>query len=88
MEEIYLPALNSLMNGNVFTGSSGALRFKITPSLKMLSGKDVDAENSTMKAEYWHGIFCYEKSSMEGEREFPISETGRQDMLAWLASVK
>jgi len=88
MEEIYLPALNSLVNGNVFTGSSGLLRFKLTPQLQTLPNKDVDLENSSVKVEYWHGIFCYEKSEMEGEKSFPLSDDGRRRILAWLTEVK
>ena len=41
-------------------------------------------ENSSIRVEYWHGPFCYEKSTMEGEETFPMSEEGRQSMKAWL----
>ena len=37
-----------------------------------------------MKCELWHGEYCYEKSQMEAEKTFPLSEQGRQDMQAWL----
>ena len=88
MDEIYLPALNSLMNGNVFTGSSGKLRFKLTPILQTLPSRDVDLENSKIKAEYWHGQFCYEKSQMEGEKEFSLSDDGLRRLQAWLQEMK
>ena len=84
MSEIFLPVLHSFENNNVFTGSCGLLRFKVTPSIEMKTPKEVDMEASSMKCEYWHGLFCYEKSNMEGERVFPLSEEGKADMLAWL----
>jgi hypothetical protein len=34
--------------------------------------------------EYWHGLFCYEKSEMEGSETFPLTEEGRLAMKAWL----
>lgn len=41
-------------------------------------------EASSIHAEYWHGQFCYEKSQMEGEMDFPMSEEGRLAMKQWL----
>ena len=37
-----------------------------------------------MKAELWHGLFCYEKSDIEAEQVFPLSEEGRNEMYNWL----
>ena len=67
MEELFLPVLHSFENGNVFTGSLGLLRFKITPQITMKTPKEVDFEASSIRAEYWHGLCCYEKSQIEGE---------------------
>jgi hypothetical protein len=39
-----------------------------------------------MFVEYWHGLYCYEKSEMEGSETFPLTEEGRQAMLQWLES--
>ena len=83
MESIYIPTLHSFAMNNVFTGSCGLFRFKITPAIQKI-GKEVDFENSSLHAEYWHGIFCYEKSEIEGEATFPLSAEGRQAMLDWL----
>ena len=89
MDELYLPVLHYFENGNVFTGSLGALRFKVTPTVVMMPGdKEVDFDRSSMKAEFWHGRFCYEKSEMEGEKEFPMSREGRLEMQAWLLTQK
>ena len=50
----------------------------------MATPKEVDYEASTIHVTYWHGPFCYEKSTMEGEETFPLTESGREKMLAWL----
>ena len=84
MADLFLPTLHSFANSNVFTGSFGPLRFKATPVLNFLPNKEVDHENSTIKVEYWHGLFCYEKSEMEGEESFPLTEEGLQQMRAFL----
>jgi hypothetical protein len=52
----------------------------------MLDGKEVNFEQSSIHAEYWHGPFCYEKSTMEGEATFPMTEEGRVAMKQWLES--
>lgn len=41
-------------------------------------------EASSMHAELWHGIFCYEKSDMEAEETFPLSAEGREALYHWL----
>ena len=83
MKEIFLPTLHTFAMQNVFTGSCGNLRFKITPNVSK-NGKEVDFANSSMLAEYWHGPLCYEKSQILGNENFPLSEEGRQAMLDWL----
>ena len=52
----------------------------------MATPKEVDFAASSIHAEYWHGLYCYEKSQMEGEETFPMSDEGRQEMLQWLES--
>ena len=84
MADLYIPTLHSFAMENPFTGSCGEFRFKITPEVTKLTQKEVDFANSTLKAEFWHGPFCYEKSEMEGENIFPLSEEGRIAMKAWL----
>lgn len=87
MQDLFLPTLHTFENNNIFTGSWGRLRFKITPSITMLTAKEVNFEASSMKAEYWYGLFCYEKSEILGEQTFPLSETGRHEMYLWLKSL-
>ena len=84
MERIFLPTLHTFAMKNSFTGSYGALRFRVEPNVVKLSSKEVDMEESSIKAEFWHGPFCYEKSTMEGEKTFPMSEEGRQAIIDWL----
>ena len=84
MEELFIPTLHTFAMKNPFTGSYGMLRFKITPDVVMLTSKEVDFEKSSIKAEYWHGIYCYEKSQIEGTEVFPMSEEGRASMKNWL----
>ena len=83
---IFLPVLHYFAMNNIFTGSNGNFRFRAEPHVEMATPKEVDFANSNIKAEFWHGIFCYEKSEMEGEKVFPMSEEGRAELRAWLIS--
>ena len=84
MKEIFLPTLHWFAMTNLFTGSCGEFRFRAEPNVIMATAKEVDFEASSIKAEFWHGPFCYEKSEMEGEKTFPLTEEGRLEMKAWL----
>lgn len=84
MKEIYLPTLHWFAMKNLFTGSCGEFRFRAAPNVVMATAKEVDFEQSTVDAEFWHGPFCYEKSEMEGKRTFPMTEEGRLAMKQWL----
>ena len=84
MEPLFLPVLHSFENNNVFTGSYGSLRFRVEPAITMKTPKEVDMEASSMRCEYWHGQYCYEKSEIEGEQVFPLSEEGKENMRTWL----
>ena len=86
MAELFLPTLHTFAMNNIFTGSSGMLRFRAKPNVVMATAKEVDFAQSTIFCEYWHGPFCYEKSTMEGERTFPMTEEGRMEMKNWLES--
>lgn len=84
MAELFLPTLHTFAMNNIFTGSCGLFRFRAKPNVVMATAKEVDFEQSTIVAEFWHGPYCYEKSAMEGERTFSMTETGRAEMLDWL----
>ena len=82
--KIFLPVLHWFDANNEFTGSCGEFRFKVTPNVVMATGKEVDFASSTLVAEFWHGPFCYELSQVEGKKEFPMSETGKEELRLWL----
>ncbi len=84
MAELFLPTLHTFAMNNIFTGSMGAFRFRAAPNVVMATPKEVDYELSSIHAEFWHGPFCYEKSTMEGEKTFPMTQEGRTEMLKWL----
>ena len=84
MADIFLPTLHTFAMGNIFTGSSGALRFRIAPNVVKLNAKEVDFEQSTIQAQLWHGQFCYEMSTVEAEKTFPMTQEGRAEMKSWL----
>jgi len=86
MEELFLPTLHTFAMKNLFTGSLGLFRFRVAPNVVMATPKEVDFEQSTMSVEYWHGLYCYEKSEMEGSETFPLTEEGRLEMIRWLES--
>ena len=86
MKEVFLPTLHWFAMTNLFTGSCGEFRFRAAPNVIMATAKEVDFDQSSIKCEFWHGPFCYEKSEMEGERTFPMTEEGMAEMKAWLES--
>ena len=84
MTELYIPTLHTFAMENAFTGSCGMFRFRIVPSVVMATPKEVDFGESSITAEFWHGPFCYEKSTVEESKTFPMSDEGRLEMKAWL----
>ncbi len=84
-KDLFLPTLHWFAMNNPFTGSSGDFRFRLVPEIKKVSGsKEVDFESSCIHAQFWHGPYCYEKSTVEEETAFPLTEEGRLAMKAWL----
>ena len=84
MAELFIPTLHTFAMKNIFTGSSGMFRFRVKPNVIMATAKEVDFEQSTVHAEFWHGLYCYEKSEIEGAQTFPLTEEGRLAMKQWL----
>ena len=84
MAELFLPTLHTFAMKNTFTGSSGMFRFRAEPNVVMATPKEVDFGQSSIHVEFWHGLFCYEKSEMEGSQTFPMTEEGRLAMKKWL----
>ena len=85
-KEVFLPVLHWFDAKNNFSGSCGDFRFMAKPNVVMATAKEVDFEASTITLEYWHGLYCYEKSEMEGSETFPMTEEGRTDLIRWLES--
>lgn len=83
-EMIFLPTLHTFAMKNTFTGSCGMFRYRIVPKVVMATPKEVDFEQSTIEAEFWHGLYCYEKSEMEGKESFPLTEAGKESLRKWL----
>ena len=73
---IYIPVRKAFENGNSFTGSRGLLRFLLEPT-----------EDRQIRARIWHGEYCFEKSEVEEERCFPLSDDGRAQLRDWLESL-
>lgn len=86
MSELFIPTLHTFAMKNTFTGSVGLFRFRIEPKVEMKTQKEVDFVASSIFAEYWHGLYCYEKSEIEGQATFPMSEEGREALIDWLKS--
>ena len=86
MKEVFLPTLHWFAMTNLFTGSCGEFRFRAKPNVVMATAKEVDFDQSTITAEFWHGLYCYEKSEMEGSATFPMTEDGLLEMKRWLES--
>ncbi len=84
MAELFIPTLHTFAMKNPFTGSCGMFRFQIKPNVVMATPKEVDFEQSSMFVEYWHGLYCYEKSTIEDQKSFPLTDAGREEMLQWL----
>ena len=81
MVDIYLPTLHWFAMKNPFSGSCGELRYFIKPKVEMATSKEVDFSASS-----WHGPYCLEKSTVEEEKSFPLSEEGRLQLKVWLES--
>ena len=86
MKEVFLPTLHWFAMTNLFTGSCGEFRFRAKPNVVMATAKEVDFDQSTITAEFWHGLYCYEKSEMEGSATFQMTEEGLLEMKRWLES--
>ena len=84
MADLFIPTLHTFAMNNIFTGSSGLFRFRAVPNVIMATPKEVDMEKSSIHVEYWHGLFCYEKSEIEGSQSFAMTEEGREAMRQWL----
>ena len=72
-EELFLPVLSHFENGNFWTASGGALRYKVVPDT---------GESPRLTAEVWEGPWRYQDSTVEETKEFPLSEEGLEELLS------
>ena len=70
-EELFLPVLSHFENGNFWTASGGALRYKVVPDT---------GESPRLTAEVWEGPWRYQDSTVEETKEFPLSEEGLEEL--------
>ncbi len=84
MGELYLPTLHYFVNKNRFSGSDGPLRFMLTPNVVMRNAKEAELSECTIFGQLWHGPYCLEKSVVEQEQTFPMSEEALGEIRAWL----
>ena len=75
-EELFLPVLSHFENGNFWTASGGALRYKVVPDT---------GESPRLTAEVWEGPWRYQDSTVEETKECPLSEEGLEELRGWLA---
>lgn len=75
--DLYVPNYMSFNNENIFLGSYNGLRFKLSPKVA----------DTVILAEYWFGPLCYEKSQMNGQETFPLSQEGIDEMTQWLRNL-
>ena len=70
------PLLHYFEAGNIFSGSDRGKRYKVFP----------DKESGKMTCKVWIGEYCLEKTDpgIVAEKEFAITEEGRQEMIAWI----
>lgn len=88
MAELFIPTLHYLKNENLFTGSSGLLRFRIEPQIpKDEKKKPIFDDSARLFCWVWHGEKCFELSEIELERDFPLTEEGRAELKNWLESM-
>ena len=74
-EELFLPVLSHFENGNFWTASGGALRYRVEPDT---------GENPRLTAQVWEGPWSLRDSRVEETQEFPLTEEGLEALRAWL----
>lgn len=71
---LYLPTLSHWQNKNIWSGSLGRGNYYITPH----------DQPPRLLVQVWSGPLCYELATVEGEREFPLSDEGLEQLSHWL----
>ena len=66
-EELFLPVLSHFENGNFWTASGGALRYKVVPDT---------GESPGLTAEVWEGPGAIRTAQWRRQRNFPSVRRG------------
>ena len=74
-EELFLPVLSHFENGNFWTASGGALRYRVEPDT---------GENPRLTAQVWEGPWRLQDSTVEETTSFPMTEEGLEQLRAWV----
>lgn len=74
--ETFMPVLSHFENGNPWSASAGALRWRIIPQL--------EEEPPVLRVEVWQAPFSYEFSAVEETKDFPLTQEGLTAIPAWL----
>ena len=67
-----IPRIFYFESGNIFTGSRKDLNFRIVP------------HDDVLDVSVWHCFICSELTEMEDTAQFPMTEEGHGQMIAWL----
>lgn len=67
-----LCGLSYYESGNVFTGNQGDFCYKIRP------------DEGNLKICLWRGPYCFDKSELLKEKEFPMDQAGFEQLHCWL----
>ena len=76
-EELFLPVLSHFENGNFWTASAGALRYRVDPVTQ-------EGSDPTLHVQVWEGPWCLQDSTVEETGDFPMSEEGLTELSAFL----
>lgn len=68
-----LCGLSYYESGNVYTGSEGDFCYKVS------------TREGNLHICLWRGPYCFDKSEIIREQEFPMDEAGFEQLGAWIA---
>ena len=75
-----IPEISYFKSGNIYIGSiNKAPRINETTFNYKITPKD-----DIIEVEIWFGMYCIGLSSVEIKRDFPLSEDGINQMIAWI----
>ena len=76
MDTQFFPVLAHFIHGNIWTGSDGPLRYRLVPQPK----------EHLMTVQIWPGPMGYQEEAVTETRDYPLTQEGLDDLIAWLAT--